>query len=185
MQPWQVRASRPLLDRHPWLTVWEEDVVLPNGLEIAGYLRARARDYTMVFAVLEDGTVPLVRQYKQGIGQPSYDLPAGYLNEDEDPLSGAQRELREETGVLGGTWRALGHWVIDTNRSDTSAHCYLATGVRLAGPQELDATEALDVTYLTVGELRSMVLDGRITSLASVAAILCALQHLAAPTDEP
>ena len=35
MQPWQVLASRPLLDRRPWLEVWEEDVQLPNGAPFA------------------------------------------------------------------------------------------------------------------------------------------------------
>jgi ADP-ribose pyrophosphatase len=180
MQPWQVLASRPLVDRQPWLTVWEEDVLLPNGEQITGYVRAQNRDYTMVFALLEDGTVPLVSQYKHGIAGPSYDLPSGYLDEGEDTLLGAQRELREETGAAGGAWRLLGHWVIDTNRSNTSAHCYLATGVRLGGPQELDATEALEVTYHTPVELQALVFNGTINSLASVATIMHALQLLAA-----
>ena len=108
MQPWDTLASRPLLDRRPWLTVWEEDVRLPDGAMIHGYLRSRARDYAMIFALLADGTVPLVRQYKHGPGRPSYDLPAGYLDgPDEAPLAGAQRELHEETGLVadgGNRW---------------------------------------------------------------------------------
>ena len=109
MQPWDTLASRPLLDRRPWLTVWEEDVRLPDDTIIHGYLRSRARDYSMVFALLADGTVPLVRQYKHGPGRPSYDLPAGYLDgPDEPPLAGAQRELHEETGLVADRWQPLG-----------------------------------------------------------------------------
>ncbi len=176
MHPWQTLASRPLLDRQPWLSVWEEDVRLPNGLTIDGYLRARGRDYAMIFALLEDGTTPLVRQYKQGVGRPMYDLPAGYLDTpDESPLVAAQRELLEETGLIAGRWQSLGLLVIDTNRGDTRAHFYLALDAQPNGRQHLDPTEAIEVSYHRPEELRRMVLNREIDSLASVAGIMLAL----------
>ena len=177
--PWRVLDARPLLQRPPWLTVWEEDLELPNGTNIRGYLRMIERDYAMVFALLPDGTVPLVRQYKQGIAEFSSDLPAGYLDgPDEWPLDAARRELREETGLMAETWQALSHAVIDSNRGDTRAHLYLALDVRRAGPQELDSSEALEVSFHTPAELRRMVSTGEISSLASVAGILTALDSL-------
>ena len=152
---------------------------LPNGATIRGYLRTRARDYAMIFALLADGTVPLVRQYKHGPGWPSYDLPAGYLDgPHEPPLIGAQRELREETGLVAGRWQPLGHLIIDTNRGDDRAHLFLALDVRLDGTPELDPTEELAVSYHTPGELRAMVLRGQIDSMASVAGIMTALDVL-------
>ena len=179
MQPWDTLASRPLLDRRPWLTVWEEDVRLPDGALIHGYLRSQARDYAMVFALLADGTVPLVRQYKHGTGRPSYDLPAGYLDgPDEQPLAGAQRELHEETGLVADRWQPLGHLVIDTNRGEDRAHIYLALGTRHEGAPHLDPTEALEVSYHTPDALREMVRGGVIDSMASVAGILLALSAL-------
>ena len=179
MNPWQILASRPLLDRSPWLCVWEEDVRLPNGMTIEGYLRSRERDYAMVFAVLDDGTVPLVQQYKHGVAGPSYDLPAGYLDTpNEPPLAAAQRELREETGLVADRWRALGHLLIDTNRGDTRAHIYLAEGAKLTGSQALDPEEALEVSYHRPTALREMILKRKIDSLASVAGIMLGLDAI-------
>jgi ADP-ribose pyrophosphatase len=177
--PWQVLETRPLLDRQPWLTAWEEDVELPSGARIMGYLREVWRDYAMIFALLPDGTVPLVCQYKQGIEAPSYDLPAGYLDSpDEPPLQAAKRELREETGLVSRTWQTLSHAVIDSNRGHTRAHLYLALNARKEGAQELDPSEALEVSFHTPNDLRVMVREGKINSLASVAAIMMALDAM-------
>ncbi len=95
MQPWRILAARSLVERPPWLSVWEEDVELPDGQSIRGYVRSRACDYAMVFALLADGTVPMVRQYKHGTGRTSLDLPAGYLDTPEEtPLAAASANCR-------------------------------------------------------------------------------------------
>lgn len=183
--PWRVLESRSIFDRPPWLTLWEEDVELPGGLKIEGYLREVGRDYAMVFALLPNGTVPLVCQYKQGLAGPSYDLPAGYLDSPDEPsLDAARRELREETGLSAERWLELSHAVIDSNRGDTRAHLYLALDAHPAGAQELDASEALEVSFHTPAELREMVRSGVIHSLASVAAIMSALDALRDVEDE-
>ncbi len=177
-RPWQILAGRPLIDRRPWLTVWEEDVQLPNGHRIEGYLRARSREYAEIFALLEDGTVPVVRQYKHGLGRESCSLPAGYLDPDETPMDAARRELREETGLSAEHWQSLGSYVLDTNRSDASAHFFLATGARPDGPQQLDATEDIEVTYHTLAGLRAMLAEGAFDSLPTVAVVMLGLAAL-------
>jgi 8-oxo-dGTP pyrophosphatase MutT (NUDIX family) len=179
MFAWEILASRPLFSRPPWLTLWEEDVRLPNGHEIKGYLRAVSRDYAIIYAQLADGTVPLVRQYKRGADQPLYDLPAGYLDSpDEPPLEAAQRELREETGLTAARWQCLGHLIVDSNRGDTRAHLYLAADVTGDGAQELDETEEINVSYHTPAELRSMIARGEIETLATVACIASSIAIL-------
>ena len=161
--------------------MWEEDVALPGGHTIPGYLCSETREYAMVFALMSDGTVPLVRQYKHGKGQDSLDLPAGYLDgPDEAPLAAAQRELREETGVTAGRWRPMGSFVLDANRGGSRMHLFLAEDARRDGGQELDVTEELEVTFHTVEELIAMVLSGRIDSLPSAAGIMLAAQILGA-----
>ena len=179
MLPWAVLSSRPLVSRLPWLRLWEEDVRLPNGEVIEGYLRSQSRDYAAIFALMADGTVPLVSQYKHSKGAVSLDLPAGYLDEaDESPLTAARRELDEETGVTVAAWQSMGGLVLDSNRGNTRCHLFLARGGVRLGSQHLDATEDLSVSFHRPSELLHLVLSGRIDSIGSVAGILLALRLL-------
>jgi ADP-ribose pyrophosphatase len=179
MLPWQVLSSRSLVSRAPWLRLWEEDVRLPNGEIIQGYLCSKSRDYAAVFALMQDGTVPLVSQYKHGKGAVSLDLPAGYLDETgETPLMAARRELEEETGVTAAAWQAMGSLVLDSNRGDTRCHLFLARDAVRNGSQHLDRTEDLSVSFHRPSELLHLVLSGRIDSIGSAAGILVSLRLL-------
>jgi ADP-ribose pyrophosphatase len=186
MLPWQVLSSRPLVSREPWLRLWEEDVRLPNGEVIEGYLCSQSRDYAAVLALMQDGTVPLVSQYKHGKGAVSLDLPAGYLDENgESPLTAARRELEEETGVTAAAWQSMGGLVLDSNRGNTRCHLFLARDAVREGSQHLDATEELSVSFHRPSELLHLVLSGRIDSIGSVAGILLALRLLEDAVERP
>ena len=40
-----------------------------------------------------------MRQYRRGVDEVVYELPAGWVDAHESPLEAAMRELREETGA--------------------------------------------------------------------------------------
>jgi ADP-ribose pyrophosphatase len=186
MLPWEILSSRPLVARPPWLRLWEEDVRLPNGEVIEGYLCSQSRDYAAVFALMANGTVPMVSQYKHGKAAVSLDLPAGYLDSvEESPLAAARRELEEETGVTAPAWKSMGSLIVDSNRGNTRCHLFLARDAMRGGSQHLDSTEDLVVSFHRPSELLDLVLSGRIDSIGSVAGILLALRVLENAEERP
>lgn len=178
-KPWTVLSSKLLVNRPPWMRLWVQNVALPNGTTIEGYLIAEDRDVAMVFALTDNRQVLLVEQYKHGIGQAERDLPAGYLDvEDRSPLAGAQRELREETGYTSEHWQHLGSFVVNPNRSANLFHYFLAYNAHPQTEPEWDETEALILHLIDLADIGLMVRRGEIASMASALGILLALDAL-------
>jgi len=176
---WTVASSRLLLDRAPWLRVWQQEVHLPNGIVIPDYLLTKGRSFAMIFPLTPEGQVVMVEQYKHGPGHWMLDLPAGYLEEDDpSPLETARRELLEETGYTSEEWHPLGEFVNNPNRSADKACFFLALGARRIQGQHLDEAEDILVRLVPLEEMTGLVLEGRIESLSTACALLLGLEAL-------
>jgi len=77
------------------MEVAEERVLLPDGREVDGFLSVGTRDFAAIVAITDRAEVVLIRSYKHGPRSISLAVPAGYLEEGEDALAAARRELRD------------------------------------------------------------------------------------------
>jgi len=125
-----------------------------------------------VLALMEDGRVPLVRQFRYPLGDLMLELPAGKLEEGEDPCAAAIRELGEEVGLEpDGELVDLGAMYVSPGFCTEKVHMYLARKVH-AVPRHPDEGEFLDVVHLPFEELAQDVMDGRIKDGKTVTAVL-------------
>jgi ADP-ribose pyrophosphatase len=110
------------------------------------------KDGVCILAVMEDGTVPMVRQFRQSVDRVLSELPAGVREPGEDPLATAKRELSEETGAEGGTWTHLLHYAHAEGYSTGWMDLFLATGC-VRGKAHPDEGEDLEVVFLPLEQL--------------------------------
>jgi 8-oxo-dGTP pyrophosphatase MutT (NUDIX family) len=174
--PWHVLSRTPLLER-TYLSVREDRVRLADGREIDDFCVVESPDWAAVLCVTGDEHVPLVRQYRHGIGGVSWELPAGALEPGEEPLAGARRELREETGFAATSWEPLLVASVDPARQVSRAHFYVARGGHAIGAPTLDATEELETVLVSKAELLGMIDRGELVHGIHVAAILTAARR--------
>jgi ADP-ribose pyrophosphatase len=175
---WRILARRLLVDRSPYALVWDEDVQLPNGETVTNFTRIELPSFVIMVVLMEDGTIPFVRQYRQGLRDFTLELPAGRLNGDEEPLLAAQRELLEETGVYASDWQFLGKYVMDPNRQCGWAHTFMARGGRqVAAPDHGDLGD-LTVNFLPIDEMRQRWLNGEFVNAPSTLCIGLAIALL-------
>jgi ADP-ribose pyrophosphatase len=175
---WQVLERRVLADRSPFAMIWDEDLLLPDGSTITNFIRVDIVPFAIVFAQLEDGRVPFVRQYRQAIQRVSLELPAGHIEAGEEPLHCAQRELLEEAGAESDDWQFLGRYVLEANRGCGYAHAFLARNARLvAAPNPGDVGDmALD--FLSLDEVRAKLFGGGFDIAPTVMTVGMALHLL-------
>ena len=162
----------------PYFTVRSDKLRLPDGAVKDPYYVLERPDAALVFPLTGEGEVVLVRQYRPAIGRIELGLPAGLVEEGEEPGKAARRELLEETGYAGGEWELLGVVASSPSLKDNWAHLYLAQGVSRDGAPQPDEYERVEVVLVPVGELLSKIADGEIVSSSGVAAILLALNKL-------
>jgi 8-oxo-dGTP pyrophosphatase MutT (NUDIX family) len=112
-----------------------------------------------VVAVDDAGRVCLVRQYRHGIADFLWEIPAGKLDAGEAPELCAVRELAEETGVSAQRWTSLGTYLPAPGIFTEVIHLYLARDLKV-GAAAPDADEELELQWLPLTEAVDMVLRG-------------------------
>ncbi len=167
--PW-TRQSRRKVYENPWIRLDEDQVIRPDGKPgIYGVVHFKNRAVGAV-PLDEKDRVLLVGQYRYTLDQYSWEIPEGGVPLDEDPLSGAQRELLEETGYTAGKWSELGRAHLSNSVSDEEAIYYLAQELR-AGTPRPEGTERLRIRWVPFPEALVMVELGEITDALSMIAI--------------
>ena len=177
IKPWQVLESSTEFSSR-WLRV-RKDIVRTNRGNITEYYVVDRFDYVLIVALTADSQVLTVRQYKHGAGQVIRELPAGYIEDGEDPVVSAQRELREETGYEAAQIEPLAVLFASPSASSHRAHVFLATGLRHAGEQQLDANEKIVVQKIDfAAAVQAAVHNRDFRDVNSTAALLLAWHRL-------
>ncbi|WP_418992437.1 NUDIX hydrolase [Alistipes sp.] len=154
---WKVLRSE-YLARKPWFTVRHDSLEGPDGQLVPDYYVFEYPDWVNVIATTREGKMVFIDQYRHGLGETSYEIPAGVIEpSDASPLEAARRELREETGYGGGAWRELTVLSANPATQNNLTHCFVAEGVKLLGAQHLDTTEDIRVHLFTEEEVLDLL----------------------------
>ena len=165
---WKTLSSEYLIKR-PWLTARRDKVQLPDGRILDEYYVLEYPTWVNVIAIMKEGDMVLVRQYRHALGRTNFELVAGVLEKGEDPLVAAQRELLEETGYSGGEWKELMQLSANSSTMTNLTHCFLAEGVEKTALQNLDASEDLEVYVFSQEEVKQKLQQGDFVQALMVA----------------
>lgn len=175
-ESWKILKQTPLLERR-YLRVDEHQVQLPNGVVIDDFCVIESPSWAAMLCITDDKELVLVRQYRHGHMGSSLELPAGIIDEGEEPVAAAVRELREETGYLCDGARHLWKTRPEPARHRQWAHFAYGWGVRKSALQELESTESIKVELHPVAHLDE-VLTQMVHGVHIAALLLAARQGL-------
>ena len=171
MEKEMTRVKRIRMYQGAIVDVYRDYMQFSNGnTEEWDYIHHRGA--AAVVPVTDDGRIIMVRQYRNALERFTLEIPAGALDDPEEPgINCSARELEEETGYRSEKLE----WLI-TLRT-TVAFCnerievYVAKNL-VPSKQHLDPNEFVNVELHTVEELKQMIFDGEIEDSKTVASIL-------------
>ena len=152
------------------LHVRRDRVRLPNGAESTREYITHPGAVT-VLALLDNGKLLLERQFRYPLGRVFLELPAGKIDDGEEALVAAKRELLEETGYTADDWRHLGVMHPCIGYSDERIEIFLARRLSQVSGQQLDHNEFLDVLEMTPNEVSEAIRQGMITDAKTITAL--------------
>lgn len=169
-RPWRV-LERCYLDRSPWHTVRTDRVQLPTGVVVPDWYVFEFLDWVEILAITKEGKFVIISQYRHGLGETRYELPAGSCDEGETPLESAKRELFEETGYGGGRWELLMTKSPNPSNHNNHAHAFLALDVKQIDVPHNEESEDIRIHLLSREEVLALLLDDEIQQSMHAAAL--------------
>lgn len=164
------RLDRKLKYQGTILKIYE-DTVIANGHE-AHWDFIHHDGAAAVVPVMDDGKILMVRQYRNALERYTLEIPAGKLDEPDEPtIQCASRELEEETGYRTENMEYL----ITVNTTvafcDEKIDIYVAKDL-IPSHQHPDEDEEIEVKALSIDELQERILSGEITDGKTIAALM-------------
>ena len=155
-------------------TVQIETVTLPKGHELKAEV-IRHPGSVVIIPMTDDTRVMLVRQYRVPLGRWAWELPAGSLKPGEDAENAARRECHEEIGLVPGRLEKLGSFFPTPGYCDEEMNFFLVSALRQPREDDdaaqPDEDEDIETKAFSLDEVRSMIRNGDIIDLKTVAGL--------------
>ena len=147
-----------------------DTVSTPDGRETTREIVEHS-DCIAVVAIDADGNVLLVNQFRKAVEKELLEIPAGGIEDGEDPVTTVRREMQEETGYLPQKVKKLGGFYSAPGYCSEYLHLYLATDLI---PSRLYAedTESIELVRMPVSQIPALIASGKICDAKSIAGLL-------------
>ena len=156
-----------LIHRGYLFSLYKEKVDLADGKHTYFDI-VRHPGGAVIGAINDDNEICLLKQWRQAVHKTIWELPAGCLEPNEEPILTAKRELEEEAGVTATDWQALGTILPSAGFSDEELHLFVARNLN-SGKINLDDAEQLEALWVPLPKAIEMAKDGTISDAKTLA----------------
>jgi ADP-ribose pyrophosphatase len=157
------------------INVDKDTVRFPNGsvgeLEMVRHSGASAVVPFLSDPRGDDPQILLIRQYRYAAEGFIYEIPAGKLDNNEDPAVCAARELKEETGCTAEHIEHLYTFYTTPGFTDEVIHAYMATGLT-RGDAAHEQDEFMSLETVTLSHALELIKTGELKDAKTALSLL-------------
>ncbi len=139
---------------------YEREIISHNGSAV-------------IVPVFTDKTVALVKQYRHAARKYLWEIPAGSLEKDENPETGARRELEEEVGATAGKLELLSEFYVSPGFVSEKMFVFLATDLTETA-QNLEDDELIEIEKFTFERAFEMIRTNEIEDAKTIVGLILA-----------
>ncbi len=177
MEKWKVLDSKYIIQR-PWATLRVDRLEMPNGNIKEEYYVLEYPKWVNMVGITKENTILFVKQYRHGAGEILVELPAGVVEDGEDPELAARRELLEETGYAFDSIEYVCKLYANPATSGNPTFTYILQGGVKIQEQELDASEDIEVVEMSIEEAKAFLFDNKIGQALHASALFYSFKKL-------
>lgn len=146
-----------------------DTVILPDGREATREI-VEHKGASAIVAIDDNNNIYMIGQYRKPIDEITLEIPAGIMEDGEEAIECAKRELQEETGLSAKNWEKVLSYYSAVGFCNELIHVYLASDLQ-KGEENPDQDEFLDIQCMPLEEAYQSIFTGKIIDGKSIIGI--------------
>lgn len=169
MNGWKI-VPKKIIYHSKFFDLKEQEITFPDG-KTKTYDYVERKPTVVIFPLTESKEIYLISEFRTLYGRRTVEAIAGHIDEREEPIQTAKRELIEEAGLTGGKWTELLTLEGSASIVKSTIHLFLAQDLIL-GEAHPTEEEDIELLKMPLEEAVKKAREGEITTVAAVIGIL-------------
>jgi ADP-ribose pyrophosphatase len=155
-----------------WITLYQDKVQVTSSGNTIEYTWYKAPDAVVIVPFLDDNTLVMIEQFRYPLQKILLEFPAGRVEDGENMMATAKRELLEETGYLASAIEHVYSYHPSVSNSRQLVHLFKATELSKDKPR-YESTEVItDIEIITICQLKNLIGEKKVENAGTLIAYL-------------
>ena len=155
-----------------WITLYQDRVQVASSGNTIEYTWYKSPDVVVIVPFLDDNTLVMIKQFRYPLQKILLESPAGHVEDGENMMATAKRELLEETGYFANEIERVYSYHPSVSNSRQLVHLFKATELSKDKPRHESTKVFTDIEIITICQLKNLIGKKKVENAGTLIAYL-------------